>query len=99
MGVAWPPAGSSNAQSSLPVSESNARSRPSMAAAVKTRPPAVTMGPPRFGVPVGTPGTMLPSGTSHRMAPVNRSTAATVPHGGALHGCPPGASSGARTMP
>jgi hypothetical protein len=72
MGVACPPAGSANDHSSLPVSASKARRRSSMAAAVKTRPPAVTIGPPRFSVPVAIPGTHVPRGTSHRLSPAKQ---------------------------
>jgi hypothetical protein len=49
IGVAWPPAGSGACQSSRPVWTSKARSFSSVAAAIKTRPLAVTIGPPRFG--------------------------------------------------
>src|SRR5258707_6677106 len=70
-----------------------------MAAAVNTRPPALTIGPPRVMVPVLLPGLQLPSGTSQTFAPEKRSTAATVPQGGALHGSPLGARSGVRNTP
>jgi quinoprotein glucose dehydrogenase len=62
----------------------------------------------KFALPAGgqaTPmtysldGKQLPSGTSHRLSPENRSTAASVPHGGGLHGRRLGASSGTRDMP
>src|SRR3981189_3218079 len=66
-----------------------------MAAAVNTRPPALTMGPPRVMVPVFLPGIQLPSGTSQTFFPEKRSTAATLPQGGALHGSPLGARRGA----
>ena len=56
IGEAWPLAGSRVTQSSSPVSLSKARNRSSLVAAMKTSPPAVTMEPPIFGVPVlGTP--------------------------------------------
>src|ERR1051325_6312001 len=99
MGVAWPPAGSSNDQSSAPVSESNARMKLSMGAAVKTRPPAVAIGPPSVMVPVFWPGMNEPSGESQTFFPVNRSTAETVPQGGALQGVPFGEKSGSRNIP
>src|SRR4051812_19037659 len=61
-----------------------------MLAATKTSPPAVTIEPPRFGEPAigaGMPGNWtMPSGTSHRFAPVERAIAASLPHGGAPHG-------------
>src|ERR1700687_5934512 len=98
IGVAWPPAGRSNFHMFFPGSESKARRKLSIAAAVKTRPPAVIIGPPRVIVPVFIPGRKLPSGTSHTFFPVKRSTAATVPHGGALHGRPLGERSGERNM-
>src|ERR1700731_3042731 len=85
MGVAAPPAGKSYFQISLPDSSSNARIALSIVAAENTTPPAVTIGPPRVTVPVFIPGTKLPSGTSHAFFPVNKSPAATVPHGGGLH--------------
>ena len=52
-----------------------------MAADVKTRPPAVTIGPPRLIEPVCSFGTRVPSGTSQTFLPVKRSTASVVPHG------------------
>jgi hypothetical protein len=110
--VACPPAGRSYLQSSRPVSESNARSTLSIEAAVNTSPPAVATGPPKFGLPLPrragrksrtrsclkAPATISPRGTSQAVRPVNRSTAASVPHGGGLHGVPPGESSGARRI-
>src|SRR5580700_11952093 len=98
IGVACPPAGSWYFQISLPVSESNARRNPSIAADVKTIPPAVTIGPPKVIVPVFIPGIKLPSGTSQTFFPSKRSTAATVPHGGVLQGRPLGESSGVRNI-
>src|ERR1700686_3989204 len=98
MGVACPPAGSSNFHSSLPDSESKARRKLSIAAAVKTKPPAVIIGPPKVIVPVFIPVMKLPNGTSQTFFPLKRSTAATVPHGGALHGRPLGERSGVRNM-
>ena len=76
--------------SSFPVSESNACRCGSMVAEVNTNPPAVTIGPPRLIDPVCFPGTNVPSGTSHAIFPVNRSTASVVPHGGRLQGVPLG---------
>src|SRR5437868_9854980 len=67
-----------------------------MAAAVKTSPPAVIMGPPRFSEPVFIPGTILPSGVSQSFFPDSRSTAVVVPQGGGLHGTPLGESRGSR---
>src|SRR6266436_876968 len=98
MGVAWPLAGKSYFQSSLPVSESNARRPLSIAAAVNTTPPAVTIAPPSVIVPVFIPEIKLPRGTSQIFFPSKRSTAATVPQGGALQGSPLGASSGVRNI-
>src|SRR5579859_1775663 len=98
MGVACPPAGSSYFQISFPVSESNARKKLSIAAAVNTSPPAVAIGPPSVIVPVFIPGRRLPSATSHTVFPSNKSTAATVPQGGVLHGSPLGESSGVRNI-
>src|SRR6202795_4375414 len=98
IGVACPPAGSWYFQISLPVSESNARRNPSIAAEVKTIPPAVTIGPPNVIVPVFIPAIKLPNGTSQTFFPSNRSTAATVPHGGVLQGSPLGESNGVRNI-
>src|SRR5678816_1375030 len=64
---------------------------------MNTSPPAVTIGPPRFGSPVGGEGICLiresklpgsPSGDSHFFFPVFRSIATTVPHGGGEQGTP-----------
>src|SRR5262245_23539461 len=87
IGVACPLAGSFVIQSSLPVSLSNARKRLSFVAAMKTRPPAVTIEPPRFGDPVGemprfSRSSTTPSGTCQRSLPVFRSTELSVPQGG-----------------
>ncbi len=66
---------------------------------MKTRPPAVTSGPPRFGTPTvhgigsGEMSRTVPSGTCHTIVPRARSTAASVPHGGGLQGIPSGESS------
>ena len=61
-------------------------------APMNTTPPAVTIGPPRFGVPSGVVRHARelrrrivagsPSGTSHARAPVLRSIATSEPHGG-----------------
>src|SRR5581483_5890047 len=51
MGTAWAPAGSAAFHSTLPVSMSNARRWLSMLAAMKTKPPAVVIGPPRLSEP------------------------------------------------
>jgi hypothetical protein len=55
-------------------------------AAMNTKSPAVTMGPPKLmvpGGPFGPPKLNVPSGTCQRTSPCTRSTAASVPHGGA----------------
>src|SRR5271154_7118893 len=75
----------------------------SIVPATKTRPPAVTMGPPKLGEPGGTgaPGAKLPrepSGTCHRILPSVISTAVSVPHGGAPHGSMAGENIGLRYM-
>ena len=98
IGVACPPAGNSYFHISLPVSESNARKKLSIAAPVKINPPAVTIGPPSVTVPVFIPGTKLPSGASHAFFPLNKSTAVTVPYGGALQGSPLGDKTGVRNI-
>jgi hypothetical protein len=90
-------------QTSSPLSMSNARTVFSSAAPTKTRPPAVTSGPPMFGVPDlhvsgnGVRSRMLPSGTRQRIVPLARSTASRLPHGGSLHGTPSGDISGVRS--
>src|ERR1700677_3054483 len=90
MGVRPPAVGKSVFQTSAPVSTLNARNSGSIKVpAMKTRPPAVTIGPPRLGAPFGTidfVGARLPSGTCHLIVPAFISTAASVPHGGATHG-------------
>src|ERR1051326_6808910 len=71
---------------------------------MKIRPPAVTIGPPRFTDPAaaamfdGAPGDS-PSGTCHFSWPVAALTAASVPHGGGLHGSLLGENSNKRDMP
>src|SRR5690242_20965558 len=96
MGVAWALAGNSTDHNSLPVSTSKARRCGSFAAAVKISPAAVVIGPPRLGDPAGQPSAIMPNGDSHRTFPDARSNATTAPHGGALHGCPFGATSHSR---
>src|SRR6476620_5265061 len=60
-------------------------------------PPAVTIGPPAFGVPVlGMPrlvsSSYSPSGTRQANSPVLASMAISSPQGGALQGYPSGSS-------
>src|SRR5712672_2107215 len=63
---------------------------------MKTRPPAVMIGPPRFGVPrmagarLGTRSAVVPSGTFQRIVPLDKLTATNAPQGGGLHGSPLG---------
>src|SRR5436309_14609379 len=68
-----------------------------MAAAMKIRPPRVTIEPPKltdphdsdaFEVPANCG--MLPNGTSQVTSPVARFTAVNAPQGGGLQGVPPG---------
>src|SRR5262249_50296401 len=68
----------------------------SIVPAMKTRPPLVATGPPRVGTPSGSG---RPRGVLSRVVPsqwrqitwlVERSTAASSPHGGALQGMPGG---------
>ena len=73
---------------------------------MNTSPPAVTIGPPMFGMPSVGDGTnqgvmsrVEPSITCQRIALRRRSTAASVPHGGAVHGRPNGEASISRRMP
>src|SRR5262245_5661202 len=54
--------------------------------------------PPRLVEPVWLPSAVPPSGTSQTFCPENRSTAATVPHGGGLHGTPCGVRNISRYM-
>src|ERR1039457_6792422 len=99
MGVDCALAGSSTVQTSLPVSASNACRYGSSAAAVKTKPPAVAIGPPKLIDPGGAPSPMLPSGASHRSLPVFKSNATSAPHGGGLQGNPDGDTSQSRCIP
>ena len=62
---------------------------------MNTRPPAVTMPPPRLTDPCGAG----PSGTCHFTAPAARSSAASVPNGGGVHGTPSGPNSSSRIIP
>src|SRR5579859_896197 len=91
MGVACALAGSFVTQSSLPVSLSNARNRESFVAPMNTRPPAVTIDPPKFGAPVGEipfaiSSSTTPSTLRQRNSPLSRSMAVRKPHGGFWHG-------------
>src|SRR5438445_1336276 len=93
LGVAYPAAGRDVSHSSWPVVLSNARNFASMVAEIKTRPPAVTIGPPYCSAPVATPpfpasAGCSPSGILQRYAPVLRSIALSVPHGGLMTGNP-----------
>ena len=74
---------------------------------MNTRPEAVTMGPPKLGMPIapeeillnGTMSSVVPSGTDHRILPVCMSMACSRPQGGGLHGRPSGESIASRFMP
>src|SRR5262245_24716312 len=65
---------------------------------MKMRPAAVTMGPPRLGVPVlpkmywedGMMSSIVPNGTYHDRCPSCMSIACSLPDGGELHGNPSG---------
>src|SRR4029450_14140882 len=74
------------AHNSLPVLVSNARNRLSLVAPMNKRPPAVTIGPPRFNRPVfcfpAGSSSVLPRRTFHAISPVAASTATRLPHGG-----------------
>src|SRR5438552_989990 len=76
--------------SSLPVFESKARNRLSFVAAMKTRPPAVAIGPPMLRRPVfffpSGSSSVMPRGTFHAMSPVFALTAMRCPHGGFWQG-------------
>jgi len=69
-------------------------------AAMNVSPLAVTLGPPLLGAPRmrdnghGASRSSVPSGTSQRFSPERKSTATSVPHGGATHGTPSGDISG-----
>src|SRR6188474_470510 len=71
---------------------------------MKSRPDAVTTGPPALGVPVfETPRAVSslysPSGTRQTISAVSALIAISSPHGGALHGKPSGSSNGILTFP
>src|SRR5262245_5462815 len=77
--------------SNFPVFDSNARNFPSTVAPIKTRPPAVAIAPPMFGVPAPfTPfasrSGKLPSGTFQATSPFAALIAYSWPHGGFWHG-------------
>src|SRR5215211_2866682 len=64
---------------------------------MNTTPPAVAIGPPRLGSPINGLGSdfsfgsrflISPSGASHFILPLRKSTATTLPHGGGEHGIP-----------
>src|SRR6202008_3610754 len=92
MGVALAQAGRCAFDNSLPDSISKARRKQSVVPAMKTRPPAVTIGPPRLMEPGGICGCsppkspMEPRGTCQRIFPSVISTAVSMPQGGGLHG-------------
>src|SRR2546423_5313326 len=98
IGVALPPAGSLALHSSSPVRVSKARSLNSIAAAMKVTPPAVAIGPPRFGTPwmcesgifalAHTRSRDVPSGVRQRIFPVRKLTPTNSPHGGLVQGIP-----------
>src|SRR6478672_13103562 len=83
---------------------SNARRKLSVVAPMKTRPPAVVSGPPMFGAPSsdqnghGALSREVPSGFSQAILPAARSTATSLPHGGAMQGAPSGESSSLRRI-
>jgi len=104
IGVACAPAGRRISQRFSPVAVSNARRKLSVVAPMKTSPPAVASGPPMFGAPSsdqngqGALSRDVPSGLSHAIFPCARSTATSLPHGGAVHGTPSGESSSLRRI-
>src|SRR5216117_2402982 len=64
---------------------------------MNTNPPAVAIGPPRFGDPGAPPPPpppppppMAPNGTFQRIAPLLRLTATSAPNGGGVQGSPVG---------
>src|SRR6266566_3899066 len=66
---------------------------------MKTRPPAVVIGPPRLiapgilgGIlkPIFSRPSEVPSGTLHKICRVRRLRAVRVPNGGGVHGAPDG---------
>src|SRR6516162_7688836 len=96
MGVAVALAGSAACHSSPPVPTSKARIVRSRVAAMNTNPLAVTIGPPRVGVPQlpgsgkGADSGNDPSAVLQRIVPAFKSTAVSMPQGGGLHGAPKG---------
>ena len=91
IGVACALASRVVSQSSPPVSASNARKRPSIVPPMNTRPEAVAIVPPMFGVPVlskprAFKSSNTPSGTRHRTAARLTSTARSSPNGGVEQG-------------
>src|SRR6202167_5693411 len=99
MGVDCALAGSSTVHTSLPVSASKACKCGSSAAAVKTKPPAVAIGPPKLIDPAGQSPPITPSGDCQRNLPVFKSKATSAPHGGVLQGMPEGDTSQSRCIP
>src|SRR5262249_57529276 len=86
-----PPAGSGWSQRSRPVCLSKAWIRSSLVPAMNTRPPAVTIEPPKVSVPVrGIPravsSTYSPRGTRQANSPVLRLIAFRTPQGGLIAG-------------
>src|SRR5665213_905256 len=74
----------------FPVRESKARKRLSLVAPMKTKPPAVTMGPPKpmrpvLRLPSGS-SSVTPRGTCQANSPVLAFTAVRRPHGGFWQG-------------
>src|SRR6266576_1992717 len=87
VGVACALASRSLTHSCSPVLASKARKRLSVVAPINTTPPAVTIDPPRFGVPVVVfSSSTLPSATFQTISPLFTSTAFNVPHGGFWQG-------------
>src|SRR5882762_7250115 len=87
IGVAYALASRLATHNCSPVNASNPRKRLSVVAPMNTTPPAVTIEPPRLGVPVGIfRSSTIPNGTLHAISPLFTSTALSVPHGGFWHG-------------
>src|SRR5688572_22422926 len=92
MGFALPFAFNLVTQSSFPVLESIARNLESLVAPMKTRPPAVTIGPaepprPVFCLPAGKLS-LTPWVVCHAVSSVLAFTAVSRPHGGFWHVMP-----------
>src|ERR1700730_4510541 len=92
--------------SSFPLVTSKARIAGSSVPAIKIRPPAVAIGPPRTIDPnsLGAAGALpiggnCPRGTVHLMSPESVSTAFSTPQGGALQGEPSGLRRNRRIIP